>query len=191
MGGAQPALPKSWVGQSCRFAQTFDGARERLRYNTCPMLQPGHEAGRQTPSKGVKLSLAGQNWVFLTVCTKDRERWLADRLVQQALHCIWEKKATAWLVSDYLLMLDHIHLFCAPHNVNFTIERWIGFWKDCFAKQVGKSAGFQPGGFHHRLRSDESYADKWRYVRENPVRQGLVKQSEGWPYFGRVRDIRI
>ncbi|MEW6159375.1 MAG: hypothetical protein AB1813_18265 [Verrucomicrobiota bacterium] len=181
---------------------------------------PFRDPGRRTPAKGVHISLGGPNWVFLTVCTEQRGRWLAQASVQHALHTIWEHTATAWLVSDYLLMPDHLHLFCAPHDLKFTIERWMGFWKDRFAKQmkslggaatppyphlVGQScrsasdgpAGppcqigkFQAGGFHHRMRDGESYAQKWQYVRENPLRAGLVERAEDWPYFGRVHEIR-
>jgi putative transposase len=32
------------------------------------------------------------------------------------------------------------------------------------------------------LRSDESAKQKWQYIRENPVRAGLVKESDDWPY---------
>jgi len=74
---------------------------------------PFREPGRRSPAKGVHVSLAGPNWVFLTVCTQKRERWLATLSVQRALHEIWQHTATAWLVSDYLLMPDHLHLFCA------------------------------------------------------------------------------
>ena len=93
-------------------------------------------------------------------------------------------------MSDYLLMPDHLHLFCAPRDFHFTIERWIAFWKDRFTKQHPDTGTFQSGGFHHRLRDDESYSEKWQYVRENPVRLGLVTQPEEWPYFGRVHEIR-
>src|SRR5450631_4415857 len=137
------------------------------------------EPGRHTPAKGIHVSLSGPNWVFLTVCTEKRERWLAQASVQRALHDIWQNAATAWLVSDYLLMPDHLHLFCAPRDLKFTIERWIGFWKDQLAKKfpVGtrcRASGggdaappyqetqivigkFQRGGFHHRLRGEENY----------------------------------
>ena len=162
---------------------------------------PFREPGRRTPAKGVHASLNGPNWVFLTVCTEKRERWLAQTPVQKALHDIWQQTATAWLVSDYLLMPDHLHLFCAPHDLKFTIERWLGFWKDQLAKKLKGQSGaaappyqaigkFQAGGFHHRLRDGESYSQKWQYVRENPVRAGLVAQPEDWPYFGRVHEIR-
>ncbi|MEP6662577.1 MAG: hypothetical protein ABJC04_02830 [Verrucomicrobiota bacterium] len=152
---------------------------------------PFQEPGRRTPAKGVHISLAGPNRVFLTVCTEKRERWLAQASAQNALHQIWEHTATAWLVSDYLLMPDHLHLFCAPRDLKFTIERWMGFWKDRFAKRGLEFGTFQSGGFHHRLRSGESYAQKWQYVRENPVRLGLVEKPEDWPYFGRVHEIRF
>ena len=144
---------------------------------------------RRTPAKGVCLSLAGPNWLFLTVCTDKRGRWLAQPAIQRALHDIWKNTATAWLVSDYLLMPDHLHLFCAPRELRFTVERWIAFWKDRFAKTLPGAGTFQPGGFHHRLRTDESYAQKWQYVGENPVRAGLVARPEDWPYFGRVHEI--
>ena len=144
---------------------------------------------RRTPAKGVHTSLSGPNWVFLTVCTDKRERWLAQAPVQCVLHDIWKNTATAWLVSDYLLMPDHMHLFCAPRDLKFSIERWMAFWKDRFAKTQPGVGAFQPGGFHHRLRDGESHAQKWQYVRENPVRAKLVKQPEDWPYFGRVHEI--
>ena len=73
--------------------------------------------------------------------------------------------------------------------MKFTIERWIGFWKDRFAKAHLDTGTFQAAGFHHRLRNGENYAQKWQYVRENPVRAGLVQQPEDWRYFGRVHEI--
>ncbi len=160
-----------------------------------------HEPGRHTPAKGVHVSHGGPNWVFLTVCTEKRGQWLAQPSTQRALHEIWQNTAMAWLVSDYLLMPDHLHLFCAPHDLKFTIERWIGFWKDRLAKSLKNQGGaaappylsvgrFQPGGFHHRLRDGENYAQKWQYVRENPVRARLVVHAEDWPYSGRVHEIR-
>jgi len=36
------------------------------------------------------------------------------------------------------------------------------------------------------LRNDESYTEKWSYVRENPLRAGFVKSAEDWPYQGEI-----
>jgi hypothetical protein len=40
--------------------------------------------------------------------------------------------------------------------------------------------------FDHILRSDESYAQKWEYVRENPMRVGLVSDPDDWPFAGTI-----
>ena len=45
---------------------------------------------------------------------------------------------------------------------------------------------WQPGFFDHVLRHDESYSQKWEYVRENPVRAGLVVRADEWPYQGEL-----
>jgi putative transposase len=145
---------------------------------------------RRTPAKGVHISLEGPNWVFLTVCSRNRTRWIAQASIQRALHNIWSHTATAWLVSDYLLMPDHLHLFCAPHDLKFKIEDWITFWKSLLAKSCPEAGMFQRGGFHHRLRNGDSYSQKWQYVLENPVRAGLVTKPEDWPYQGKVHEIR-
>src|SRR5262249_23976850 len=49
---------------------------------------------------------------------------------------------------------------------------------------------WQKGFFDHLLRSEESYEQKWHYVRENPVRHGLVKNWQDWPFWGAIFDFR-
>ena len=40
--------------------------------------------------------------------------------------------------------------------------------------------------FDPLLRSSESYSEKWNYVRQNPVRAGLVASMEDSPYLGEI-----
>ena len=37
-----------------------------------------------------------------------------------------------------------------------------------------------------QLRTGESYTQKWEYVRNNPVRKGLVANADDWPYQGEL-----
>jgi putative transposase len=146
--------------------------------------------GRKTPAQGVKISFDQPTIVFLTVCAKDRKPWMTQPAVQKSLEEIW-RKADAWLVGDYLLMPDHLHLFCAPRDLKFTIEQWITFWKSQFSrKYLDQDWEWQRKGFHHRLRSAEEYSEKWLYVRENPIRKNLVKEMDDWKYRGTVHDLR-
>jgi hypothetical protein len=39
------------------------------------------------------------------------------------------------------------------------------------------------------IRNTESYAQKWDYVRENPIRAGLVSPTEDWPFQGEIVEI--
>jgi hypothetical protein len=45
---------------------------------------------------------------------------------------------------------------------------------------------WQEGFFDHILRSQESYSQKWDYVRMNPVRASLSQTPDEWPYQGEI-----
>ena len=147
------------------------------------------EIGRKNPATGVFIRLGCPNFVLLTVATESRIPWLADSEAHRFLRETW-CAATAWWVGDYLLMPDHLHLFCAPRDLSFTIEQWITFWKRDFRRRHGRENwSFQPRGWHHRLRQDEDYSTKWLYVQENPVRKGLVAQIDDWPFKGTIHQL--
>src|SRR5437660_12889503 len=50
--------------------------------------------------------------VILTGCTKGRKPILADNETDALLHEAW-RAAGAGLVGSSVIMLDHVHLFCA------------------------------------------------------------------------------
>jgi putative transposase len=105
------------------------------------------------------------------------------------LHSIWLNEAKAWPVGDYLLMPDRMHFFCGLRDSRVTVEHWIAYWKDRFAKgHSQRTWAWQRGVFHHRVRSIQEYREKWIYIMENPVRKGLVTQWKDWPWRGRVHD---
>jgi putative transposase len=87
-------------------------------------------------------------------------------------------------------MPDHVHLFAAFATDGIALADWIQALKSVMGKQllhVGiQKPHWQEGFFDHLLRSHESYAEKWNYVRDNPVRAGLVKTTEQWPYQGEI-----
>jgi hypothetical protein len=64
--------------------------------------------------------------------------------------------------------------------------RGLGVSKRAISVTLESPKLWQPAFFDHILRSDESYGEKWNYVRENPVRAGLVKSSVDWPYQGEI-----
>jgi REP element-mobilizing transposase RayT len=89
-------------------------------------------------------------------------------------------------------MPEHFHLFVRG-GPEFRLSRWVGTLKQALTRAAhlscAKGQVWQEGFFDHLLRNDESYAQKWDYVRENPVRAGLVKVTEDWPYQGEIVSI--
>jgi len=128
--------------------------------------------------------------VFLTVCTRRREKVLANDTAHQTLVTGWQS-ADAWLVGHYVIMPDHIHLFCTVQNEDHSLQDWVTYWKRQLKRALGLAApALQPHSFHHRLRQEEDYNEKWQYVRDNPVRAGLAKHAEDWPFQGCLNELR-
>jgi len=147
------------------------------------------QPSRRKPAEGVRVELGRPSIVFVTTCTKNRVCWLACEEAHRLLIDTW-RQATAWLVGNFL-MPDHLHLFAAPRDLSFTVQRWISYWKSQFSKAHHHADWvWQSRTFHHRLRQDESYSQKWLYVQENPMRAGLAKEIGQWPYQGAIHVLR-
>ena len=127
--------------------------------------------------------------VFVTVCTKKKKPILASTEVHQVLRTAWAA-ANSWLIGRYVLMPDHLHLFCAPETlVPESLQTWIAFWKSNAARhwpQREDAPIWQRHFWDTQLRRGENYDAKWDYIVENPVRAGLVGRSEDWPYQGEI-----
>ncbi|HET7227721.1 MAG TPA: transposase [Chthoniobacterales bacterium] len=109
---------------------------------------------------------------FVTFCTHQRKNLLATDSIHAAFRefAIRAHVEHNVAVGRYVIMPDHIHLFvCGPHE--FDLGRWVGTLRQHLAKRgnLGNATPvWQRGFFDHLLRSDESYEQKWNYVRENP-----------------------
>jgi len=145
---------------------------------------------RRKPAHGVFILPCLPTIVFLTVCTHDRQPWLSNSIVHHQLIEVWNMM-DAWKVGYYLLMPDHLHLFCAPHKLEFTLKAWVAHWKRKFSCLKLKEAGrWQRDFWDTRLRCVENYHDRWEYVRQNPVRKGLISKADAWPYQGVLNELR-
>jgi putative transposase len=177
-------------------------------------------SARKHPVHGVLVKANEPIIVFLTVCTRDRQPWLAVPEVHTLLCSVWTD-ASAWLVGRYIIMPDHIHLFAAPGSMEngkrlsgsfalpstpgptrkskrlsgnlalpIPFDNWVRYWKSQFSKRHrNPSRRWQTDHWDTRLRRLESYSSKWSYVRNNPVRHGLVECVEDWPFQGEIHEL--
>jgi REP element-mobilizing transposase RayT len=130
---------------------------------------------------------------FITVCVDKRRPVLADVVVAEVLLSEWKSafEQHGWAIGSYVIMPDHVHFFCTDSEQGVVLSTFIKRWKEWTSKRLKREVGlagfaWQKGFFDHLLRSSESYSEKWDYVRQNPVRAGLVRVADEWPYWGHI-----
>jgi REP-associated tyrosine transposase len=128
---------------------------------------------------------------FVTACTHQRRHIVANPSVHERFFRFAQQGSEhgAW-VGAYVLMPDHFHAFVAIDDQKQSLSVWAKSLKNSISQTLRRNGiappHWQQTFFDHLLRSAESYTQKWHYVRENPVRAGLVKQWEDWPFRGEV-----
>lgn len=143
--------------------------------------RPAHFASVETDSRSTI--------IYLTVCTKGRRRLLANYDAANLIVEAWTL-ASFWRVGRYVILPEHIHLFCAPNTFPpQPLKGWISFWRNDVTRRWPNRLEvpvWQREYWDRQLRRGESYAEKWAYVENNPVRHGYVARAEEWPFQGEL-----
>ncbi|MEM0967218.1 MAG: transposase [Verrucomicrobiota bacterium] len=131
--------------------------------------------------------MSDQSVYFLTICCKQRshndlvQNGIPEKLLESAAFYERQRK---WLCRLMVLMPDHLHgLFVFPQDASVT--KTITAWKSHHARKTGIK--WQDGFFENRIRNDTEFDEKSAYILKNPLRAGLVKEVDDWPF---VHDTR-
>jgi putative transposase len=133
---------------------------------------------------------------FVTASTHQRQKILNNSDVHVCFTQFGKEgpEHGAWL-GAYVLMPDHFHAFVVVDDQQLNLSNWVKSLKNAISKILREhsmpSPHWQKGFFDHILRSTESYSQKWDYVRLNPVRAGLVKYWNEWPFLGTIFDLEF
>jgi putative transposase len=165
--------------------------RSPHRSDAAPRLQ------RRFPKRPPRLELlfsSVRSFYFVTFNTHQRLSLLARGEIHDVFNsfCVRAEEHDI-AVGRYVLMPDQVHLFVAFPMTGLTLSEWIGALKTVLGKALLRLGMQKPhwheGFFDHVLRSAESYAQKWDYVRMNPVRAGLCDKPEQWQNQGEIVSI--
>ncbi|MEM7699853.1 MAG: hypothetical protein AAF236_15770, partial [Verrucomicrobiota bacterium] len=144
-----------------------------------PRLHPSYYSGR-----------AYVHWIFTT---KNRETgWLDSEFHQAFRESLIHRCFQEGLFCPiYTVMPDHLHVLLIgteeSGDQRLTIRR---IRKDLGSKLKSRGAEWQKEAFDHVLRAEDRSRGAFRsvvgYIRENPVRKGMVQRPEEWEFSGSV-----
>jgi putative transposase len=119
---------------------------------------------------------------FITICCRsrgDNQICLSEIATGLFDSVAFRNQRGDWWVQFLLLMPDHLHALASfPETAE--MRTVVAEWKKFTARTW--NIQWQRDFFDHRLRNDESAQQKEEYICQNPVRAGLVKKPEDWPY---------
>jgi putative transposase len=131
---------------------------------------------------------------FITFCVEARKPILANARAWKICRAVFDK-LDQWRILSAIAMPDHLHVLAAPADRDASVSDFAKWFKRWFneAYRVSNcrpsvSDGdptpwhWQEGCFDRLLRSNESLSEKWQYLRQNPIRAGLVADPDDWPY---------
>ena len=127
--------------------------------------------------------------VHWTLTTYDRQAgWLTPALHQQFRELLFHAAAREGLVGPiYCLMPDHLHLVWMGLRLDSDQRNGMAFLRT-YLELALKPAKFQPQAHDNVLREEErkrnAFAKVCWYIVANPVRAGLIGETESWPYTG-------
>jgi REP element-mobilizing transposase RayT len=128
---------------------------------------------------------------FVTFSTD--HRWiLPDRARSIVLECCLHDNQKQYDLKAAVVMPDHVHLIFTPLIDFDEMEVWslakiMNSIKGASAHRINKALGrrgrvWQPESFDHVLRCSENLDSKIAYLMENPVRRGLARRPDDYPW---------
>ena len=128
--------------------------------------------------------------LFVTFCKGDRIAFAPEARDAVLQHCLHDN-GKRYDLQAAVIMPDHVHLLLAllrdEKGWPYSLPTILKLLKGTSARSINKPSGSsgplrQEESFDHVLRSQESFEKKLEYLRQNPVRLGLVERPEDYKW---------
>jgi putative transposase len=128
----------------------------------------------------------GHDTYFITASATDKKPLLqSDRMAGLFVDVLYHYRADhKYLLHEFVVMPNHFHLLITPE---VTLEKALQLIKGGFSFRARKEFGinsqiWQTSFYDHRVRDAGEYERARNYIHQNPVKAGLVKVVEEYPY---------
>ncbi len=134
-------------------------------------------------------SYSGPQQYFLTLCTFERRRHFVNGATVSIVNDQFLRTAvdSKFAILAYCFMPDHLHLLVEGMGEESALQPFVSLAKQrsgFAARAFALPRLWQTGYFERVLRGDDDAFNVARYVVQNPVRAGLVRAPDEYPFTG-------
>ena len=135
----------------------------------------------------------GQTYMVTSSTWGRRSLFSGEAWAKLLIDTIYHYRGTAYLVHEFVIMPDHVHILLTPST---SLEKAVQFIKGGFSYRAKKELGsnmevWQKGFSDHRIRDASDYRIHQIYVQQNPVRKSLCERAEEYPYSSAHRGFEL
>jgi putative transposase len=125
-----------------------------------------------------------QTYMVTSETWQRRALFRSEPWAQLLIDTLYHYRSSAYLLHEFVVMPDHIHLLITPLT---SLEKAVQFIKGGFSYRAKKELVsnmeiWQKGFQDQRVRDIADYDVHVNYVRQNPVRKRLCERAEEYPY---------
>ena len=126
--------------------------------------------------------------VHVTICTDNKERIFNSEINAKIVidELLKAARDVRFRILCYCLMPDHFHVIVSPGESTLTLSKFLNIFKGrttaALREREGLKKTWQRSAFDHIIRTEENLKGVIDYIRNNPVRKGILKNAEDYPY---------
>ncbi len=125
---------------------------------------------------------------FITVRVDSRieKPFLNPALANLVVASLLRHDKQTYFLQAYVVMPDHLHFIIKPiqdYSLAQIMQHLKGSTAYSINKLLNRTGKFWQGeNFDHLIRDGIGLREKWEYIKENPVKAGLVDRAEDYPF---------
>ena len=124
----------------------------------------------------------------MTICTDNKEKLFDSEVGGKIIinELLRTAKDLRFRILCYCLMPDHLHVIVSPGESNLSLSKFLNVFKGrttaVFRERKDLKKIWQRSAFDHVIRTEENLKGVIEYIRNNPVRKGIVENADDFPY---------
>lgn len=144
--------------------------------------------GRSRSNRLANYNYSKDQRVHVTICTGNKEKIFDSEINAKIVidELLKAAEDVRFRMLCYCLMPDHLRVIVSPGESTSSLSKFLNIFKGrttaVFRERKDLKKIWQRSAFDHVIRTEENLKDVIEYIRNNPVRKGIVENAGDYPY---------